>query len=435
VVPRRPGILQGYLDLEDDELEADNSRHFVLSLNPHLRVALAGLSASESRYCAAALTLSGDTSLGAWLSVDRLEAGRLATSDLESFDVLILAGLRSYTPLEAERIAAFVRGGHGLMIFPGPSTDVSNHNTTLLRALGIPPFVDRQVFAPPVGNPDTLRSFQSFGRVDFAHPLFAGLFELPAENAGRSPTIESPRIWRSLGIQRGASGTAIIELGDGNPFLAEFASGEGRVLVFAVDASRSWSDFAVRGIFAPLLHRSILYLSTGPSSAKKPVVGDRLTLTARRGAGRTDSRYVVRSPSGLDERVSGRYRASSGTLVFETEPALESGVYTLGVPGRPDGALQNLDAVAVGLDPRETDLRPASPDSLGGFWRALGISPDQVTYGVAGDGLERMIRQSRFGVELSTTFALLALLLMAAEMALAGPWRRASTGEGRKTGT
>jgi len=142
----------------------------------------------------------------------------------------------------------------------------------------------------------------------------------------------------------------------------------------------------------------------------------------------------VRSPAGLDEPVPGRYRASSGTLMFETGAALEAGVYTLGIPASSGGTLQALDAVAVGIDPRETDLRRTTADSLAGFWKALGVSPNQVAYLVADDGFESVIQQSRFGTELWNAFALLALLLMAAEMALAGPWRRTAATDGGKDG-
>lgn len=435
VIPQRRGTLQGYLQLEDDALEADNIRHFILPLNARLRVALIGSTADDTRYLAAALTLAGDTALAAGLSVDRLEPGRLATGDLDAYDVLILAGVRSYTEIEAERIAAYVKAGRGLMLFPGPSTDLPNHNTTLLRALGIPPLIDRAGLAGPVGDPDTLRSYESIGKVDFAHPLLSGLFDVTARRRGdRVPTFESPRIWKALGIGTGASGSVILQMGGGNPFLAEYPSGDGRVLVCAVDAARSWSDLPVRGIFAPLMHRSVLYLATGQRNAAYPIVGDRLTFTTRRPAGRADTRYVVRSPAGLDEPVPGRYRASTGTLMFETGPVLEAGIYTLGIPAASGGTLQSLDAVAVGIDPRETDLRPATADSLARFWKALGISADQVTYLVADEGFESVIQQSRFGTELWNVFALLALLLMAAEMALAGPWRQTATANGGRDG-
>lgn len=435
VVPPRRGLLQGYLHMEDDPFEADNRRYFVLQLSARLRVGLAGSSEADVRYLAAALTLEGDSTLASGISVDRLDQGKLATADLESYDVLILAGVAPGTTLEADRIAAYVRAGHGLILFPAASAGAVQSGTALLPALGIPPVAERPGLLAPVGDPDTLRSYESFGRVDLTHPLLSGLFEIPPGQARRTPVFESPRIWKALAIRPGATGRQIIELGSGDPFLAEFASGEGRVLLCAVDAGRAWSDFPVRGIFAPLLHRTVLYLARGQRGNAQPVVGDRLTLTARRVAGGVDRKYLVRSPAGLDEPVTGKYLASTGELIFEPAPPLESGVYTLGVPGRSGSALEELDAVAVGLDPRESDLRSVAPDSLAPFWKVLGIPADRVTVLEAREGFDRVVQQSRFGTELWNLFALLALLLLGAEMFLAGPWRRGESagGEGSTT--
>ncbi|PWB61125.1 MAG: hypothetical protein C3F17_13450 [Bradyrhizobiaceae bacterium] len=422
VVPKRRGILPGYFLLEDDALDADNRANFVLAIPPRIRVALAGPSPAETHYAALALTLAGDSSLAGVITAERIDEEKLPASDLESYDALILCGIRDFTPALAERLAAFVSNGKGLVFFPGSATNVASYNRNLAPRLGLPLFSSRDAGAsPPAGR--TTASFLSFAKVDYAHPIFAGLFETETAPRDAATRIASPEIRRTAGINGAGGGTVVIELGNGEPFLTELRPGNGRFLLFTVDALPDWSDFPLKGIFAPLLHRSLLYVASGGRAERSFTAGEPLRLTVRRSSVSGQNPAVVVAPSGLEERVAPRFRTSTGTLSYETSPASETGIYTLRGADR-IGSKDVLDAAAVDVAPSETDLHPAGQELLERLWRRLGFADERVRTLGPTDDLERTVRESRYGVELWKFFAGLAFVIAVAESLLARNWGR-----------
>ncbi len=423
LIPKRRGIVLGSIQLEDDALEIDNSRSFVLRIPDRIRVLMAGASARETRFPYLALTLAGDSSMAGLFAVERIDGEQLATTDLAPFDVLLLCGLRAFAQADAERISAFAKSGGGVLLFPGDEANLKNYSTVLLPRLGIPPL--------ETGRTDSAGAqlgksggFITFNKVDLEHPLFSGLFEGPRGKKGQAPSVETPRIVRTAGIRPSGVGHSIIDLANGEVFLAEYEVGSGTVLVFAVDAGLSWSDFPVKGLFAPLLHRSVISLGSQAHTPPDVTVGEpvKATVKLRHAVGRTQ--YVLRAPSGIDERVAPRLRSATALADFESAPTVETGTYTLlssdaeqTTPG--PGTADPLEAVPVHAALSESDFRTATPEELIAFWRSVGISPDQTKELAAGGALETTIQQSRFGVELWRYFLGLALILAVAEMAVA----------------
>jgi hypothetical protein len=423
LIPKRRGILQGSIRLEDDALEIDNTWSFVLRVPDRIRVLMAGASATETRFPYLALTLAGDSSMAGLFTVERIEGEQLPTTDLGPFDVLVLCGLRRFAPGEAERIATFVRSGGGIVLFPGDEADLENYNTALLPRLGIPPLGAGRTDSA-ITRLGESGGFFTFNKVDFEHPLFSGLFETPPGKKEQTPSVETPKIVRTAGIRPSGVGHAIIDLANGEAFLAEFDIGSGSALLFAVDAGLSWSDFPVKGLFAPLLHRAVISLASEAHAPPDVTVGDpvKVTVKLRHAVGRTQ--YVFRAPSGIDERVAPRLRSATALADFESAPTAETGTYTLlpsdaeeAPPGH--GNADPLEAVPVHAALAESDFRSITPEELVAFWRSVGISPDHTKELAAGGALETTIQQSRFGVELWRYFLALALILAIAEMAVA----------------
>jgi hypothetical protein len=330
-------------------------------------------------------------------------------------DVLILCGIRDFTQQEADRITSFVREGRGLVVFPGRESQSANYNSTLLPRLNLP-----AVQSPPgvVSTGEVPASFLSFSYVDRDHPIFAGVFEQRAGQISGLRSMESPRITSALTIHPGPRDRAIITLTDGRPFLAEFTSGGGRILLFAVDAGMEWSDFPVRGIFVPLLHRSILYLVSSPETEEENTTGRALTMQTRLRDTHQEQQYVVRSPAGIDFRVVPAGLSAAGNARVDLTVAEETGVYTLwegaAPPARSDAT--PLQAVAVNLPAAESDLRPATEEELISFWQNHGVSRENVRVLPDRPGLASAVGESRYGVELRSLFLVLALLCALAEM-------------------
>ncbi|MEO8168638.1 MAG: hypothetical protein ABI623_10340, partial [bacterium] len=329
------------------------------------------------------------------------------------YDVMMLAGVKDFSGPEADRIGQFVQAGGGVLMFAGKEMDFTNYNTVLFPKLGIPPV---QPSPPSPANTDpATRSFLSFAKVEFGHPLFAGLFEQQLTKKSE-PSIESPKVYSAIVPQTGARGNSIISLSNGTSFLTEYQHGSGRVLLFSVEAGMTWSDFPLKGLFVPLMYRSGLYLAQSQTVASF-IVGDEMKVSVRL-RNRTDKdSYVLRSPSGIDERIVPQFTSSAGMATFTSSSASEAGIYDLRkTSGSKEGEL--LQALTVNIAPEETDLQHASDEEINTLFARTGLQPSQVKRIAVTEKIDAAILESRFGVELWKYFIGLALLFAVAEMAL-----------------
>jgi hypothetical protein len=419
VIPTRRGIQEGHVQLEDDLLEIDNTRYFVFSVPENITVLMVGDTPQDTQLPALALTPRNDTSFAGLYTVRQILASDLSSTDINKYDVLMLCGVQGFSATEADRIARYVKAGNGLLIFPGKATNAGVYNQTLFSRLGLPSMQGAVGGSP--GNEQM--SFLSFGTIDFAHPLFAGLFEQRTPGKQMVPLVESPHVYKAVTPSLGQQGHAIITLGNGAPFLTEYPVSSGRVLLFSVEAGLGWSDFPVKGLFAPLLHRAALYLGSQSEGQQTFTVGDVLKLHARMRSSADRGSYSLRVPTGLDERITPRFVSSAGIALFETPHATEAGIYELrratqeSAAGQPNKG-ELVQAVAVNVDPTESDLRPVTENELSAFWSRVGVSPVQTTSLESADKIDATILEARFGVELWKYFVGLALTIAFLEMAI-----------------
>lgn len=418
-VPRRRGVLGCSVRIEDDLLDIDNRRWFSLAVPETVSVLLAGPGENASRFAALALSLAGDSSVAGLFRVTRTTDERLATASIEGADVLVLTAPAALPASAATRIVASVRNGMGLMVFAGPGMDAPALARLILEPLGIPPL---QVPAPAAQGEDT--GFLRFGTTDLSHPLFAGMFEHDPAAGSRAPAIESPRITTAATIRASAPGVPVVAMSDGRPFLADYRAGTGRVLLCAVDAGTAWSDFAVRGLFAPLVHRSMAYLAAAAPSDTGATVGDQLSILLPRAD--TDGRreFIITAPDGSDERILPAVRP--GGLLFTSAPAEMPGLYTLRTAEASAGSARPpaLRAAAVNPHPAESDLQAVTAAQLAAFLNSTGVAATHLTRVDDRDAIERTVRESRFGVELWHLFVGLALVCALLEMIIARASRR-----------
>jgi hypothetical protein len=399
-VPRRSGLFSGRVVLEPDELDVDNTRYFSFAIPARVRVLVAGAGPEDTRFLLPALkagTVPGQESM---LEIVTARGKGPGAANLRDFDVLVLAGVPAFDQAEAGRIREFVTGGGGLVIFPGPESDATNYNTRLLGPMNLP------VIRGTTGGGDAETGLY-FREIDFDHPLFSTIFEKKAA-PGDSRKL-SPSILRTLDLRGTPQSRSIISLSNGNGFLIEQPVGAGRVAIFSAAPLLSWSDFPMKGLFAPLLYRTVVYLATGSERPAQFTVGGELNLTLRRTpAASTRPQYSLRLPDGVDEIVTPS-PSPTGVLFRYSSPALP-GQYEL----RSGPAAVAL--CPVNLLPAEADLRPATDDDVDSLLSRLRFTPDQARRLTAGGELPARIIEARIGTELWKYCLLLVLLLAMVEM-------------------
>jgi hypothetical protein len=421
---KRRGILGCSVRIEDDAFNDDNTYAFVLEVPEHIAVLLSGPDAASTRLAALALTLGGDSLLAGHLSAAQITHAGLSTADLSRDDVVVLCGFDGVSSPAARNLARFVSEGGGLIMFPHGGA--ASGDGTLFREIGIP---------APAGAPLTAPtgSFLSFSSVDYAHPLFEGLFETRKGPGRGGPAIESPRILTALPISAGEKGTRVIGLTNGNAFLVDYTAGTGRVLVFAVEAGTTWSDFPLKGLFAPILHRAIVYAGSRATPRPSIAPGDPVSFMIRLRTFTDRDTYTITSPDGQTMKVVPELQPESGTARFSGGRAALPGVYRLSRDGRGAGEpAKDIAGLAVNISPGESDLRSATGEDIEKFRVRAGIQPAQI-HTMPPERAVETVEQTRYGVELWKDFVVLAVLLAMAEMAVGrAPARPPSDGEGRR---
>jgi hypothetical protein len=296
---------------------------------------------------------------------------------------------------------------------PGSDMQIENYNSALLDKLNIAPI---DGITGTTSQPANL----SFQKIDFDHPLFATVFEKnQKQKRSENQSIESPVITISLKRQAGKQARTVIRLGDGTPFLSEHTVGHGKTLFFSVSPVVSWSDFPLKGIFVPLMYRSVIYVSSQRESQMAYMVGDEPVMSLRNiPQNGMDKQYSIVYPDATEEILQPTVQSS--TQMFPLKHLTMSGCYEL------RNGQTTIAVFAVNVDRRESDDRKISSEELSEFWKRLGIEPAAVQSLRPNEQLQSTILQSRFGVELWKYCIGMALLMALVEMLIARDSRKAN---------
>ncbi|NNE71071.1 MAG: VWA domain-containing protein [Rhodothermales bacterium] len=401
VTPASRGWLAGTVQTEDDAFPDDNTAYFALNVPEDRSVLLVGGDGQDLRFLRAALQADPTVSI----DLQTIRENQLPSVDLGSVDVVVLAGLQTLSSGESDRLVAFVEAGGGLLLFPGAGARIPDYNA-LLAGLG-----GGQIRSISAGDGTTV---DVVDRVDLEHPLFEGILDTSVGE------LERPSVYRRAVYQPGTrTESTLMDLSSGSPFLQEIRHGRGGVLLLAVAPDISWSDLPTRGLFLPLLYRSVFLLSSSQTSTGEVFeVGDAADLLL---PGVAESAAVsVLSPSGL-ESAPPRRTGVGGTLVSLTGLLEEPGHYEV----RVDGVLHRL--VAVNVDTRESALALAQPAEAASLLAQRSDAPITPLDVSGSEPIADTVAEARRGADLWNVFLALALLFLAAEMIVAKQWTPETT--------
>ena len=255
-----------------------------------------------------------------------------AVPPLDGVAAVVVAGSPMLDAATGDAIAAHVRGGGGLVVFPdGP---VTGPLAALLPA----------AVGPIMG--------------DAAHPLSlsAGPYDHPIaavwnDRANGSPS--AAHVFRAAALSPADGARVVLRFADGQPFAFERPVGRGRSVVFAVAADTAASDLPDRGgLFVPLLYRCLASIVTRGEESLNVAVGQPLVGPAAvTDVGRP---VTVVAPGGRgDTTVTA---AGDGGGGFRYDATDRAGAYavTVGGGGRPT-------VFAAAADPAESKLDPLTP--------------------------------------------------------------------------
>ncbi|MBI1310120.1 hypothetical protein GC176_02345 [bacterium] len=353
--------------LEADSLPVDNRRWQIIDVRDELRVLLVdGRPAGRVRdrasfYLERALApqVSGDLPIGGGSTGSPIRPhvvteGELPSAALDDYDAVVLCDVGLLTEREAALLDRYVRGGGGLVIFPGERTQPDSFNTRLYRdGTGIlPARIGERVTSSSDGNALT------FDARGFAHSLVAAFRGNP--DAGLESTITVSY----LKLEPSESASTALWFSDGSPALVEQQTGEGRVVLAATGADDRWGTWAIWApSFVPMMHETIRFAASGSWQQHTHLVGEPVTLKLDdRLAGELVS---VRLP---DESLievtlvspSGSATPSASAVIEATD---RSGVYSV-EPDVSPRKVPSRHSFVINVDVAESDLTPVDQQRL-----------------------------------------------------------------------
>ncbi|HEV3139081.1 MAG TPA: hypothetical protein VGY57_01125, partial [Vicinamibacterales bacterium] len=163
----------------------------------------------------------------------------------------------------------------------------------------------------------------------------------------------APHFYRYRALTPAADARVLARYDDGAVAAAERKIGNGRVIVWTSTLDDSFTDIGVKPIFLPLVHQLVRYLARYEQPASWYTVGQVLDLSAR--AKNRNDRVIV-TPSGARTTQQAAKGSADGSLEL-----MEQGVYEVRNTGANVG---RPEALAVNLDPAESDLAPLDPREL-----------------------------------------------------------------------
>jgi len=411
--PNATGWINGYAELESDAIDEDNRRHFSFYVPEKISVAFVAEKETDIQFPLLALKASDDSTQSLF-DVQTIFHSQLSRVNLSSVDVLVLSNMSSISKTDAEQLLQFVRRGGGIVFFPGDNSDVSNLNSGFFETFKISPvqgFLRSQ-------NTSVVSTLEN---IDYNHPLFSGVYENEKTKQSQQ-LIESPEIYSMLQRTTGKEGTTIISSQNNFSLLSEYAIGSGKLLVYSVSPTLSWSNLPLKGIFVPLVHRSVLYCAIGTEQSSTFLVGEQPTLKISRRKITDGKQLAIVSDDSTEEIVEGM-KENGNSIVSASIPQREkAGNYFV------KSIEKTIGMFSVNIDARESDLRSIAEDEMKQFYTSSGIDPASVYQLQNIERVDASIMQSRYGVELWKFFIVCALVFALLEMFVGRTGRKEITG-------
>ena len=152
------------------------------------------------------------------------------------------------------RLARFVEMGGGLFVALGPRATWPQDVDILPAAVQAP--VDR-----------TRGDAARIGALEYGHPVFEPF------RAPRSGDFAAARIYGYRAVAPSPMAQMLARFDAGAPALLERRTGTGRVLLWTSSLDLAWSDFPLKPVFLPFVHRAVRHLSAYAEPAPWSTVG------------------------------------------------------------------------------------------------------------------------------------------------------------------
>jgi len=258
IKPEATGFSSGSIeivqnDIADDEISGDNKQYFSFYIPEKVNVLIASGSPLDAEYVKLVLTTSAqittNTEISTLFNIKEINASDISGENFNSYNSVVIINKSSFSQGEVTKLKDYIDAGGGAVIYPGPLSDITNYNNTLMKELDL----------PYIGARYSADATVKFEKVDYDHPVFEGIFKKDSDKNNLG--VESPDILTGFSLSGGKNAVSIVTLTNGTNFMEEYSKGKGKLIMFASAPDMSSGNFPVKNLFSPVTIRSILYTS------------------------------------------------------------------------------------------------------------------------------------------------------------------------------
>ncbi len=252
VIPGSHGTVKGMAVLEGGTYTFDHRRYFSLEVPESRNVLLVhdeGEDASNHSYLWPLLSALSETGTG--INTDETDIQHIREYDLDEFDALLFEDIERIPEFLHAELVQLVQQGRGIFLLPSEKADMEHYNRFLAG-------FQAGSFTGMRGTYGRLEEVASLEPLSEGHLLIEDVFESHLDEDLR---IDMPSIYHHWRYEsQGSSGSnTLLRTNLGEPLFVRQAVGEGIILVGTMGIGPGWSDLAVKPIFAPLVHRLLLF--------------------------------------------------------------------------------------------------------------------------------------------------------------------------------
>jgi hypothetical protein len=386
-VPKTTGFIDVTAEIETDEIEQDNKRFANLFIPEKISVGMFSENPADLTFIDLVLQASGNEKY----EIEKKNINQITSQQLNKYQAIILSA--NFLPAGIEQLNSYIKEGGGLVLFPASTPDVVKLNQFYSRlGLGI-----NLLF---VGKVNSSELKIQFDKTDFNHPVFRNIFQNEEKKKYESPELNAYYKISSAGNQ-------IISLVDGSSFLTEYKIGNGKVFVFNSSPVLSWSDFPIKSIFAPLMNKSIVYLSSKEREQNIFLAGEEVNLNLKN---LNLSQLKIIRPDKSEEFINLKDNASRNYFTYSNTDI--SGAYKF------YSGDKLFEDISINTDPTESKTEYANEADIEEYLKIINFNGQYVAIDKESNISEK-ISQARFGSELWRYFLLIAIILALVEMTIA----------------
>jgi len=297
-IPKIAGWNIGYIEINDDDLLADNKYYFSIQIPEKAKILF--VDSNPSPYLSSAIATINKS---ANLEIVSVKYNSIARQSFSEYDVIFLSNLPDIPDAIVSRLKSYVKSGKGIILIPGDKTVPSFFNSSMSSLFGNLKIVNLNKTENNAGY-FTLKSIQQ------NNPILSELFR--KEN----PEIALPKFKKYFRITNIGNYQSLLHMNSGDPFLMYSDKNDLNSFVMTSYFDDSWTDLQFKGIFIPMLLKMMKFAAFKMDINKNQVVlGKESVVTTKR----DNTNHSYELVSSKNERIRIAPTFSGSNVIFNLQ--------------------------------------------------------------------------------------------------------------------